>query len=591
MQNDNLHYALKTKIEKILSQKIIFKILLLIPIFLSSQTIVFSASNYDGNNKAHIAGDTLSNMKIMVPAYFDPSSSNYWSRMAIQAAKMPGRLYAIANVNSGPGTQYEASYGTVINNMHTDSGKVIGYVHTSYGARSLTSVKADIDAWYSFYPSLDGIFIDEQDNVAGQEPYYSQIYSYIKQKDSTALVVTNPGTNTIESYLYYNGQRIADVICIFESNTGFDSWTPASWCGKYSRDNFYVIPYSTSASQYVNRVNRAALLNIGWTYFTDAGASNPYNTLPGYFEDYCNYILTGKVVTYVNNNKINIDGNFSDWQGINSLNTPADSLDSTYSSSPNANFTNEWATNDSSNLYLSYQVAGTISSSYYYHIYIDTDGDSTSKTGYVYNDSASIGAEFMVENGGLYSYTGTGGSNWSWSSSAGLQKADNGGRSELSIPLRTLFPNGIKNNIKFIFQTNMVASPYSLMDIAPNNYKTQSYTYQIISVTDVKQNENKSVSYYLGQNYPNPFNPSTTISYIIPLTGNSLINQNGHGIGQVTLKVYDILGRLVSTLVNEQKSPGSYKVVFNAVNLPSGIYFYKLSAGDFVDTKKMIFLK
>ena len=581
MENKNLHYALLTKIEKNLSQRIIFKILFTSAIILSIQTVVLSASIYNGNNKEHVAGDTLSNMKILVPAYFDPSSSDYWSRLDIQAAKMPGRLYAIANVNSGPGTQYDASYNTVINNMHTNSGKVIGYVHTSYGARSLTLVKADIDVWYSFYPSLNGIFIDEQDNVAGQETYYSQIYSYIKQKDSTALVVTNPGTNTIESYLYYSGKRISDVICIFESNTGFDTWAPASWCGKYSSDNFYVISYSTTSSQYVNRVNRANSLNIGWIYFTDAGGSNPYNTLPQYFEAFCNYINTGTIDTSISHNKINIDGNFNDWQGISSLNTPADSLDSTYSNAPNANFTNVWATNDSANLYLSYQVAGAISSSYYYHIFIDTDGDPSGKTGYVYNDSASIGAEFMVENSGLYSYRGTGGSNWSWSSASGLQKADNGGRSELSIPLKTLFPNGIKNIVKIIFQTNMVASPYSLMDIAPNNYKTQSYTYQISSVTDVKQNENKNVSYYLGQNYPNPFNPSTIITYEIPKAR------------LVQLKIYDMLGREIETLVNKEQPAGKYSVQMSAISgkLSSGVYLYRLQAGSYFETKKMILIK
>lgn len=580
-----LHFGLLTKfinITKNQPERIIFKIIYIFAFIFIIQTIVLSASSNNNNNNKHIAGDSL-NIKIMVPAYFDPSSSDYWSRLASESAKMPGALYVIANVNSGPGAQFDASYGTVINNMHDSSGKVIGYVHTSYGARSLTAVKADIDAWYSFYPSLDGIFIDEQANVSGQEPYYSEIYNYIKQKDSTALVVTNPGTNTIESYLFYNGKRIADVICIFETSTGFDTWAPAAWCSKYSSDNFYVIPYSTSSSQYISRINRALLLKIGWTFFTDAGGSNPYNTLPTYFEDYCNYIITGKVVTNINHNKINIDGNFNDWQGISSLNTSADTLDSTYSRDPNANFTNVWATNDSTNLYISYQVAGIISSTNYYHIFIDTDGDSSGKTGYIYNDSASIGAEYMIENSSLYSYSGTGGSNWSWSSASGMQEAVSGGRSELSIPLKTLYPKGLKNTVKLIFQTNLVASPYSLMDIAPNNYKTQSYTYQITSITDVKQNQNKNFSYYLSQNYPNPFNPSTIISYQLPVSS------------KVVLKIYDMLGREIETLVNKEQPAGKYSVSFNSASkgnsLASGVYLYRLQAGSSVETKKMVLIK
>jgi len=86
-------------------------------------------------------------------------------------------------------------------------------------------------------------------------------------------------------------------------------------------------------------------------------------------------------------------------------------------------------------------------------------------------------------------------------------------------------------------------------------------------------------SYLLVQNYPNPFNPSTTIHYEIP--------NNGF----VTLKVYDILGREVKTLVNQYESKGRYDVNFNAVNLASGIYIYRLQSGSFISTKKMLLLK
>jgi hypothetical protein len=90
-------------------------------------------------------------------------------------------------------------------------------------------------------------------------------------------------------------------------------------------------------------------------------------------------------------------------------------------------------------------------------------------------------------------------------------------------------------------------------------------------------------TYSLSQNYPNPFNPTTVINYSIPKRS------------FVTLKVYDILGREISTLVNEEQSAGNYKVTFNGVNLPSGVYFYRLSANgkanNFVETKKLVLLK
>ncbi|MFZ0453900.1 MAG: SBBP repeat-containing protein [Ignavibacteriaceae bacterium] len=86
-------------------------------------------------------------------------------------------------------------------------------------------------------------------------------------------------------------------------------------------------------------------------------------------------------------------------------------------------------------------------------------------------------------------------------------------------------------------------------------------------------------SYELKQNYPNPFNPTTTISYSLDRAS------------LVILKVYDILGREVATLVNKEKMPGNYSVVFNAINLASGMYIYRMQAGNFIATKKLILLK
>ena len=88
-----------------------------------------------------------------------------------------------------------------------------------------------------------------------------------------------------------------------------------------------------------------------------------------------------------------------------------------------------------------------------------------------------------------------------------------------------------------------------------------------------------SSEFNVSQNYPNPFNPSTKIKYSL--------NQYGY----VSLKVYDVLGKEVATLVNEDKSVGNYEVSFNASNLASGIYYYQFRAGEFVETKKMILLK
>lgn len=86
-------------------------------------------------------------------------------------------------------------------------------------------------------------------------------------------------------------------------------------------------------------------------------------------------------------------------------------------------------------------------------------------------------------------------------------------------------------------------------------------------------------NYSLRQNYPNPFNPSTRIHY--ELTSKQF----------VTLKIYDVLGIELQTLVNEEKQPGAYEVTWIAENLPSGVYYYRINAGSFVETKKMVLLK
>ncbi len=101
---------------------------------------------------------------------------------------------------------------------------------------------------------------------------------------------------------------------------------------------------------------------------------------------------------------------------------------------------------------------------------------------------------------------------------------------------------------------------------------------------------NEPSSVFLCQNYPNPFNPSTTIKFQIPSSNAQL----GFGISDlrfVSLKVYDVLGREVATLVNEVKQPGEYSVVFDGTNLPSGVYFYRLTAGGFTRVRKMVLVR
>jgi outer membrane protein assembly factor BamB len=103
---------------------------------------------------------------------------------------------------------------------------------------------------------------------------------------------------------------------------------------------------------------------------------------------------------------------------------------------------------------------------------------------------------------------------------------------------------------------------------------------------DVEIYNSKPTEFRLEQNYPNPFNPTTTINYTIPASLNP-----SKGGTYVKLNVYDILGREVTTLVNEEKQPGNYEVKFDATNFPSGVYLYKLTSGAITLTKKMLLMK
>jgi hypothetical protein len=112
------------------------------------------------------------------------------------------------------------------------------------------------------------------------------------------------------------------------------------------------------------------------------------------------------------------------------------------------------------------------------------------------------------------------------------------------------------------------------------NFTPTSKVYSFDQVVDVKSHKNKLPErFFIHQNFPNPFNPITKIKYSIP------------HLLQVQIKVYDILGKEIETLVNNEKPAGNYELSWNAANLPSGVYFYRIQAGSFIETKKMVLIR
>ena len=147
-------------------------------------------------------------------------------------------------------------------------------------------------------------------------------------------------------------------------------------------------------------------------------------------------------------------------------------------------------------------------------------------------------------------------------------------------PLQPL--DTLRTSLHVFTDQSTIATAYVQIEVGTMSNPNNKYVLDFIATTDpslgVKEN-NLVNNFSLSQNYPNPFNPSTKITYSI------------NEPGLVKLEVYNLLGVEIATLVNEQKSSGSYVVDFNAANLSSGIYFYSLSVNNFTQTRKMILEK
>ena len=217
---------------------------------------------------------------ILVPAYFYPTSGGYWSALNQAAARVP--LVAIMNPNNGPSTSVNSDYTSAVNALRNAGGRVIGYVYSSYTARSVTEVKADIDRYHAFY-TIDGFFIDEMTNDAdaGHLAYYEDLYQHIKAKRSSYFVVGNPGINTSATYLL---RPTVDALVTFESNTGYSAYVPDPWTQTGPATAFTHLCYDVAApGTMTNDVQLAVARNAGYIYVTDDRGSNPWDTLPSYW--------------------------------------------------------------------------------------------------------------------------------------------------------------------------------------------------------------------------------------------------------------------------------------------------------------------
>ena len=210
--------------------------------------------------------------KVAVPSYFYPGST--WTQLESGA---PTVGLAIINPNSGPGGSVDANYVSQVTSSRAKGITVIGYVHTSYGTRSLTVVKAEVDAYYAMY-GVDGIFFDEVPEYCDvtKSAYYNDLYGYVRAKGGVRKVVLNPGTRTGECYM-----AASDIIVTFEdSYANYVGWVRSTWEANYPADRFWHLVINTSQANLANAIALSKSRKVGWVYVTPDVLTNPWDSLP-----------------------------------------------------------------------------------------------------------------------------------------------------------------------------------------------------------------------------------------------------------------------------------------------------------------------
>jgi hypothetical protein len=223
------------------------------------------------------------NQHQLVPAYMYPdwwNTPNNWARMCDAMNVAGGPSTAVMNPSSGPGTAANPDYQRVIDACHARGQRVVGYVHTSYGARPASDVRAEIDAYYRFYPAIDGIFLDEMSNSAGTAAYYRSLYAYVKAKPGVRDVVGNPGAAA--STAWQLTTPVADAVVVFEGTaSSYARWSPPGWVfGRVASQLSNLVHAASGESAMRQACSLSKRRNAGYMYVTDDVLPNPWDTLP-----------------------------------------------------------------------------------------------------------------------------------------------------------------------------------------------------------------------------------------------------------------------------------------------------------------------
>lgn len=237
----------------------------------------------------HMAS-AASSTGIMIPLYSYPGT--YWTQV-IQAknAHPSVPIVVIINPNNGPGSSIDSNYVSGIQQLQAAGITVLGYVYTSYGARSASSIESDIHSYSSWY-HVNGINFDEMANTAGYENYYSNLSSYAKSLGMT-MTVGNPGTSTLASYV-----GTVDVLDIYES-AGLpllSDLQSSTFNGAYAKSSFAFIAFGVSSLPSQSTITSYSD-DVGYLYLTNDVLPNPYDTVPSYLSTEVGLLDTGSTNT------------------------------------------------------------------------------------------------------------------------------------------------------------------------------------------------------------------------------------------------------------------------------------------------------
>jgi Spherulation-specific family 4 len=210
---------------------------------------------------------------LAVPSYFKPGPQ--WTRM--ENAYSTVRTSIINPVN-GLGNAVKPAYAHQVRKSQAADLRVLGYVSTHYGGRSIGAVESEIDGYYSWY-GVDGIFLDEAStDCRHAQTYYMDLYRYVKKKGDKGMVVLNPGMPTGECYM-----EVADTIVTFEGpyDKYVNDYAAPSWVSRYRPQKFWHLVHSTPTIRKMETAIRLSTeRGAGWVYVTPSAPPNPWDTLP-----------------------------------------------------------------------------------------------------------------------------------------------------------------------------------------------------------------------------------------------------------------------------------------------------------------------